>query len=511
MAKQGFERCTCGARGRRECPAIQGTICPACCGSRRGSELPCPADCPHFPFSRTAYDLWLKVDTTWGAKAVAYVIEAIGKRALDEMAAAELFDGEVTEENEAFIAAFALAVHRALFLLRDAEGRTLAERWERDGWRGLTNDERVMMRYRRDTFPTIIEIQRVLDPQAVECIDLFEAEAKPFVVFDRHTAERAARFDRLLVWVCHYPYFTRVGPTGVVIPRDLSGRLVEAIRLLTQEDARDPRAASPKEYLKEHFAECCALIGEMSEQRLQNMLRSIDLHECTAYYDLRRPRAEVEAVLASKPDFESDDEFDAADEGDPPGTVCYAWLRRGESKELEKDMPSFFRHDEGEEAVGSVGTVKLLPDGLVVETSSVQKFKFAKDMVERYLGGLVSFRREKVVDIAQQAAERRAEGRDELDEEPPRRRRDEAIPIEVQQHVVGSFFKDYYRKFLDQPVPALHGKTPRQAAQDPAMRPELIELMKQHLHSMEQNSREKGLHVDIGWVVEELGLTELTG
>jgi hypothetical protein len=36
----------CGSRkGRRYCPARKERICPACCGSKRGVEISCPADC----------------------------------------------------------------------------------------------------------------------------------------------------------------------------------------------------------------------------------------------------------------------------------------------------------------------------------------------------------------------------------------------------------------------------------------------------------------------------------
>jgi len=505
--KMPIPRCACGARGRRDCPALGGVICPACCGSRRGSELSCPAHCPNFPFGTVAYDLWLRVDATWSAKATRYVVEHIGSDALEALAREELIGDP--EDEEVFLSAFAAALHRALFLRPDNEGKTLAERWEAEGWRGLNNDERVMTRYRRQSFPTIIEIQRVLDAQGVECTDLFAPEPKPFIIFDRNTAARAVRFDRLLVWLCHYPHFSRLGPEGVTLPRDLSGRVIEAIRLLAQAEAQDPQAADPKEYLKEHFSECCALVAEMSEQRFQEILRSVDLHECTAYYALRRPRAEVEAVLSSKPDFELDDELDAVEEGDPPGTLYYSWLRRGESKEIEKDMPGLLSSDGGADMVGSLGKVKLLPDGLVITTFSLQKFAFAKDMAERYFRGLVSFCRETVVDLAQEMAERRARGGDAGDEEPQPRRHEEPVPLGVQQQVAQSFFTDYYRKFLDAPIPALHGKTPRQAAKDPVMRAELIELMKLHLQNMEQSNREKGLRIDISWVVDELGLTEL--
>ena len=69
----------CGRRANRSCPALAGSICPACCGSRRGTKIDCPPECTHFPFGTAAYDLWLKVDDSWQPKALDYVASRIGK------------------------------------------------------------------------------------------------------------------------------------------------------------------------------------------------------------------------------------------------------------------------------------------------------------------------------------------------------------------------------------------------------------------------------------------------
>jgi hypothetical protein len=71
------------------------------------------------------------------------------------------------------------------------------------------------------------------------------------------------------------------------------------------------------------------------------------------------------------------------------------------------------------------------------------------------------------------------------------------------------FYQRTYRKFLDERIPALDGKTPRAAARDPAMRSPLIAVMKTHLHGLDQLKRDKGIVIDIDWVLDELGLPEL--
>ncbi|MEW6325027.1 MAG: hypothetical protein AB1515_06535 [Nitrospirota bacterium] len=35
-------------KGKRPCPALNGTICPVCCGTHRGLAIACPRDCVYF-------------------------------------------------------------------------------------------------------------------------------------------------------------------------------------------------------------------------------------------------------------------------------------------------------------------------------------------------------------------------------------------------------------------------------------------------------------------------------
>jgi hypothetical protein len=51
--------------------------------------------------------------------------------------------------------------------------------------------------------------------------------------------------------------------------------------------------------------------------------------------------------------------------------------------------------------------------------------------------------------------------------------------------------------------------SPREAAKDLTMRPILLELMKEHIHGIEDQSKKQGLQISIDWVLEELGLLEL--
>lgn len=498
---------SCGSKGKRQCPALDGLICPECCGSKRGSDLPCPPSCPFFPFGTAAYDAWLRIDGSWQKKSLDHVARRLGSAKLKTLMDEFMLEGgdrQIELEN-----AVGGALYAALFLRHDDDGKTVADHWEDDGWRGLDNDERVMMQHRRHTRPTVIEVQRVLNDQALECLDLFAPDSKPFIVFDRSAARRAVRFVRLFTWLTHYPHFSRVGFGGIELPETIGAAFVEEIRALTAEAAAQRPGLTEKEYLTEHFVEACRLAFEMTEERAQQILRGLNLHQCRGTYRIVGNRSEVEAILRGKPDFRHEEREPRP--CDPAGTLHFAWLRRGESKKIEGRMPAPFRYDdERGEGVGLVGEVRLYTDKLVVETHSKQTFTFAKKIVQRYFGDLLRFEAESIVDLAKQVAERRA--RRDLSEPVPETRPagpPSPIPPEVERQVMEDFYQRTYRKFLDERIPALGGMTPRAAACDPAMRAPLIAVMKTHLHGLDGLKRDKGIVVDIGWVLDELGLQEL--
>ncbi len=183
---------SCGRSGKRDCPVLKGFICTECCGSKRGSELQCPAECIYFPFSIHTYDQWLKLDSIWLPKALDFILSQIDKEHFNDNMELNHHGDETS--SEAQDARFGDTVNYSLCVERDDKGQTLADIWEKEGFKGLTNDERVMTQYRHHTFATILEVQKIVDHQSILCVDVLEPDSKPFIVFDRGMAKSALPF-----------------------------------------------------------------------------------------------------------------------------------------------------------------------------------------------------------------------------------------------------------------------------------------------------------------------------
>jgi hypothetical protein len=80
------------------------------------------------------------------------------------------------------------------------------------------------------------------------------------------------------------------------------------------------------------------------------------------------------------------------------------------------------------------------------------------------------------------------------------------IPREVAAQVVGAYYDRHYRDWLDTPLPALDGDTPRSAAASKTGRPRLVTLLKD-MESLSSRERLAGRPAyDFGWMSAELGL-----
>ena len=489
----------CGKTGRRLCPGIKGAICSACCGAKRNSEIRCSSDCSHSPFSTTGYDLWLRIDAGLSKKYMEYTAAHYSKDEFEEVVEDMSF-GDMADEHSFTVAAGA-AAYNLLFVEQDKHGKTLTDKWESEGWEGLNNDEKVMMCYLKTSRVTIVEIQKILDHQAMECIDILEPGSKPFILFDRATASRAVRFSKMFTWLTHFPNFSRASHGGIEITDFISNEFMDIIKQDTKKEAKKA-GFKLKDYLSENFGEYCQLTIDLALEKRKAVFSAMDMHQCVATYDIKGRLSDIEAILEKYPEFRWEDKD--PEEGDPANTLYYSWLRRGESKAIEKEMNPAFCHEDESMGVGGLGNIRLYPDKLTVEVFTKQKYEFAKKMVMKYFGSLVVLRNEKVVDIAKQIANKPVDERAEKSE-----KEQVFMSPEDEQALMQKVYEQQYKKFIDENIPMIDNNTPRQAAKNPKLRPKLVELMKVHIKGIEQLNKEKGIKVNIDWILDELGLSEL--
>ncbi|MCZ7637954.1 MAG: hypothetical protein M5U12_19090 [Verrucomicrobia bacterium] len=107
---------------RRDCPALQTFISAADCGRQRGSQLACPAHCPHFPFGTAAPpETWTRLELEWVTKALRFLSDRLGRDALQ--ARLRQCEPPVQDQVTKVEGAVLQLVMMHLMVERDAEGR----------------------------------------------------------------------------------------------------------------------------------------------------------------------------------------------------------------------------------------------------------------------------------------------------------------------------------------------------------------------------------------------------
>jgi len=188
---------------------------------------------------------------------------------------------------------------------------------------------------------------------------------------------------------------------------------------------------------------------------------------CRTVFDVH-DRAAAEATLVNHPELERQDDG------------SYAWL-------AEKADQAGFRR--------GFGTFVLEKGRVALETVSRQRAERGRALLEAAAGPAVSYRATSHENV-QRALERR----------PARRARPEdEVPPEAAE-IVQTFYDRHYRAWLDEPLPALDGRTPREAASLKSARPKVIALLKE-MENLSARERLAGRPAyDFGWMWGELAI-----
>jgi len=484
----------------RDCPAVGRRIKPIECGQNRGRVYPCPPDCPHCPWTVANYDHLLAIEGSLDEKTMGFYRDLVGgfsaRTNLDVDLLEEGFDGRLEFQGNCY---------REFFLREHQPGKRLFDLWRESGWTGLVRDEPFLMEFKTQTRPCLLEVQRIVDDLQVECRNLLDdEESGVFTVCDRGLASSALQFQCFIAWMARFPFFSRMHGIAFPLPPGReSGRdfLLRHMREMGgPEDGKDRQTA----WLGENFFKLRNRIVEEDKKSMQSMLRSTDFKDCVAVYRLKGREADLK--LESREDFRETPPD--ADELQRRGAHrSFVWLRTGESKKWEAQLPEAMQGGQSGPGIPIWGQIRIFDTRVEISASSENLFRPLREMAGVFFGDLLEWEKESVVDLAKQKwPEDGAEsGTERLAITTS------FVPGDVTDTdaLMQGVFREHYRKFLEDRIPALDNLTPREAAARPDMRDRLVALMKGHLQTMDGHSKQDGRVYDIGWVLDELGLAEM--
>jgi hypothetical protein len=146
----------------------------------------------------------------------------------------------------------------------------------------------------------------------------------------------------------------------------------------------------------------------------------------------------------------------------------------------------------------TIGTIRIEGTTLVVLTNSVERADSLRKRIEDACGSLLKPSLREHVDVWAEA------GRPANSDSARSREDDDTIPPEVHSGILRDLKERFYSTWLDQPIPALEGKTPRAAAKTKKGRSQLEVLLKELEYAEFRSNPEDPF--DVSALRAELGL-----
>jgi hypothetical protein len=488
-----------GVSKRRFCPALEQEISPSECGEQRQSRLACPPTCEHNPFTQANYDQLLKIE------------DRVDDRSLKEWLArcpnsSEAGRNITAAQNQGVTAAHAYFAWQFFFAL-DAAGSTFAQRWEQAGLAGQKNDERVLWRGKSRMQVALLEIHRIDLDGRIEAVDLLSSTPTPLTLQDRSMAAAAVRFGVFLTWIYPLPHFWRLSGSGISIPDVAELSPPEIVREIVRHLGGPATESEMRRWLAEHFARFDAAQQAVRMLRRRQMMAGMDAKFGRAIYELRATFAQCRKRLDASPEITHDE--------------------IGEKERTEGFIESF-----GYLEPVCDGSQPKLPGGRALlgrilmgrthwrlEAFGAEKLSRLRDGFEKLFGERVRFCGERIDDMgarmnAREPAVDEALVPPRLLENPDRIVMSSSPLLALPPNVTPkdaeqAFIQAADRDFLNQKIPALDDRTPREAALDPSWRLKLIHLVKRRVRAHDERNLSSGRHDDINWLIEELDLKEI--
>jgi len=214
----------------------------------------------------------------------------------------------------------------------------------------------------------------------------------------------------------------------------------------------------------------------------------------TRFPFLQEQGDDIAARLEAAPEWEQD-----APDGD-------TWIWFPPAPETTTDRPSeglaIETLQDGQQPIS--GTLAMAPGILKLSTNSTERNQRGQQALETLLAGLIGPALSKLQTPEQLLAERGSLSQDDSNQAPA-----DTIDPEIAAEVIHNMLDQHYHRCLDEPVPMLDNKTPRQCARSKKGREKVIDWLK-YLENNEQRraARQGQVPYDSSWMWDELNLRE---
>ena len=375
-----------------------------------------------------------------------------------------------------------------------SEGERIIDLFAGDSGPRLPTAQRQMLDdWRRVNRCRLFEVQEVEPGISVKVQDLLSGEV--LQVNDISSSYGLVKWQVLLA----RPLRTegRLNFTGSMVPLSPLQKpaLLECAQGLWEEYQAQHPQASLDDFYRDHSLDLFRCQAEILNAPPPSAYtpEGHSIAPCTARYTVTHPRA-VQDLL------DQSEEFAYAGPADEDETaLAYVWLLMGRSHIPEVPvakgvmLKTEWMSESGESSYRSLGDVRLWPGKLELSCLSKERLEAGKALLSQIVGRLLRHLGDEYQDLEDVLASAEASPSSGLAPET-----DPVIDRRMREALL--------EEWLNTPVPNLGGKSPREAARDPAMREEFDEMFKAFEYIAEQKRRGGEPYFDVADVRRKLGL-----
>lgn len=342
----------------------------------------------------------------------------------------------------------------------------------------LTAGERSYLEHLRETAMRLYEVKDLTPGVSVTLRDILDDTT--LTIHERQGSRSMLKYSVIAARIiaCGASGHPEMEMGVLHIPKLVQDGLISQLSSHRQSYRRDHPQAGDIDFFKEmvpFFHD--AWISCLLDPPIPHMVNTDgeDMIQTSILFEVSRP-ARLEAVLDGAKDLERT--------GD--GKAVWTWSGKNR---------------EGEPVI--LGHLVLKGQSLKLECNSVQRGKRGRAMIEALAGGTLRHRSTAHENIEKKLRESIRQGRS-----ADRGETANELPREIEEALVQDNQSRYYRKWLDDKIPALDDNTPRQASLNAGLRPKLFDLL-HGLESMYQRALMDGRPAfDPSWMWSELGIEE---
>jgi hypothetical protein len=349
-------------------------------------------------------------------------------------------------------------------------GRTALQEFLVRRGSGLTQREREMVEAWSGSFIGFYEVQELKAGLGLKLKDLILGET--FFVHDVRMSTQVARWDGLIIRVVPGERGTEFTGSGLTVPR----HSIEELRLWMEVDRRE---MGWREYMKANWPRVRRRSFKFAADWMDSLhLANTDGEELLFSKAVYRAIDEAAARERLRGCPELQTEFDNNKSNPAETREYFVWL---------------------DECKTVLGNIRIASGELVLDCNSRQRMERGKLLLATVAGGWLRHLRDEFTTQKELKSRAAAAPRGDPPPQPE-------IPKEVRDEAIGSFLEKHYGTWPDTKLPALNGKTPREAARTAKGRKQVIEVLKNIENGEDRKRRAGEPSYDVARLRADLGL-----